>query len=52
MDTAGPLLDSLLGRDEYLVMTDYGITVPSYLGVTVKPDIDVTASFKLPGGPP
>jgi polyisoprenoid-binding protein YceI len=36
----------------HLVMTDYGITVPSYLGVTVKPDIDINASFKLPGGPP
>jgi polyisoprenoid-binding protein YceI len=36
----------------HLVMTDFGITVPSYLGVTVKPDVDVTASFKLPGGVP
>jgi polyisoprenoid-binding protein YceI len=30
-------------------MNDYGITVPSYLGVTVKPDVDVTASFRLAG---
>jgi polyisoprenoid-binding protein YceI len=26
-------------------MKDYGIDVPSYLGVTVKPDVDVTVSF-------
>lgn len=26
-------------------MNDYGIEVPSYLGVTVKPDVNVTASF-------
>jgi polyisoprenoid-binding protein YceI len=26
-------------------MTDYGIAAPSYLGVTVKPDIDVAVSF-------
>jgi polyisoprenoid-binding protein YceI len=31
-------------------MNDFGITVPSYLGVTVKPDVEVTASFKLTGG--
>jgi polyisoprenoid-binding protein YceI len=36
----------------HLVMTDFGITVPSYLGVTVKPDVDVTATFRLPGGAP
>jgi polyisoprenoid-binding protein YceI len=30
-------------------MNDYGITVPSYLGVTVKPDVDVTASFHVAG---
>jgi polyisoprenoid-binding protein YceI len=30
-------------------MNDYGITVPSYLGVTVKPDIDVSASFRALG---
>jgi polyisoprenoid-binding protein YceI len=45
----GPL--SVSGRF-HLVMTDFGITVPTYLGVTVKPDVDVTASFKLPGGAP
>lgn len=28
-------------------MNDYGISVPSYLGVTVKPDVDVTASFHV-----
>jgi polyisoprenoid-binding protein YceI len=36
----------------HVVMTDFGITVPSYLGVTVKPDVDVNATFKLPGGAP
>jgi polyisoprenoid-binding protein YceI len=30
-------------------MNDFGITVPSYLGVTVKPDVDVTAAFRLAG---
>jgi hypothetical protein len=30
-------------------MNDFGITVPVYLGVTVKPDVDVTANFKLVG---
>jgi polyisoprenoid-binding protein YceI len=34
----------------HILMTDYGISVPSYLGVTVKPDVDVTASFKVAGG--
>jgi polyisoprenoid-binding protein YceI len=28
-------------------MTDYGIQVPNYLGVTVKPEVDVTASFRV-----
>ena len=31
-------------------MNDFGITVPTYLGVTVKPDVDVTASFHVSGG--
>jgi polyisoprenoid-binding protein YceI len=30
-------------------MNDFGITVPTYLGVTVKPDVDVTASFHVTG---
>jgi hypothetical protein len=30
-------------------MTDFGMTVPSYLGVTVKPDVDVNANFKVTG---
>jgi polyisoprenoid-binding protein YceI len=30
-------------------MNDFGITVPSYLTVTVKPDVDVTASFRVAG---
>jgi len=29
----------------HVKMTDYGIDVPSYLGVTVKPDVDVSVSF-------
>ncbi len=33
----------------HLLMTDFGITVPSYLGVTVKPDVDVNANFKVSG---
>jgi polyisoprenoid-binding protein YceI len=28
-------------------MTYFGVHVPSYLGVTVKPDVDVFASFKV-----
>lgn len=34
----------------HINMTDFGITVPSYLGVTVKPDIDVSANFRVAGG--
>jgi len=30
----------------HVVMTDYGVSVPSYLGVTVKPDVDVVVSFR------
>ncbi len=30
-------------------MNDFGITVPVYLGVTVKPDVDVSASFRVTG---
>jgi len=33
----------------HINMTEFGITVPSYLGVTVKPDIDVSASFRAAG---
>jgi hypothetical protein len=29
----------------HLNMKEYGIEVPSYLGVTVKPEVDVTAKF-------
>jgi polyisoprenoid-binding protein YceI len=28
-----------------LKITDYGITIPSYLGVTVQPDIEASATF-------
>ncbi len=28
---------------------DYGISVPNYVGVTVKPDVDVSASFHVAG---
>jgi polyisoprenoid-binding protein YceI len=30
-------------------MNDFGIAVPVYLGVTVKPEVDVTASFRVAG---
>jgi polyisoprenoid-binding protein YceI len=30
-------------------MNDFGITVPVYLGVTVKPDVNVSASFHVSG---
>jgi polyisoprenoid-binding protein YceI len=30
-------------------MNDFGITIPVYLGVTVKPDVDVSASFHVAG---
>jgi polyisoprenoid-binding protein YceI len=30
-------------------MNDFGIQVPNYLGVTVKPDVDVSASFRMTG---
>ena len=33
----------------HINMNDFGIAVPTYLGVTVKPDIDVTASFRVAG---
>jgi polyisoprenoid-binding protein YceI len=33
----------------HLRMDDFGITIPSYLGVTVKPDVDVTAAFHVVG---
>jgi hypothetical protein len=32
-----------------LNMTDFGISVPSCLGVTVKPDVDISADFKVAG---
>jgi hypothetical protein len=31
----------------HLNMNDFGIQVPSYLGVTVKPDVDVVAQFEV-----
>jgi polyisoprenoid-binding protein YceI len=33
----------------HINMTEFGITVPSYLGVTVKPDVDVSADFRVAG---
>jgi polyisoprenoid-binding protein YceI len=30
-------------------MNDFGIAVPVYLGVTVKPDVDISASFHVSG---
>jgi polyisoprenoid-binding protein YceI len=31
----------------HINMRDFGIEVPSYLGVTVKPDVDVSANFRV-----
>jgi polyisoprenoid-binding protein YceI len=31
----------------HINMNDFGISVPSYLGVTVKPEVDVNASFRV-----
>jgi hypothetical protein len=28
-------------------MNEFGIEVPSYLGVTVKPEVDIQARFKV-----
>jgi polyisoprenoid-binding protein YceI len=33
----------------HINMRDFGIAVPSYLGVTVKPDVDVSANFRIAG---
>jgi polyisoprenoid-binding protein YceI len=33
--------------DFHLNMNDFGIVTPSYLGITVKPGVDVTVSFRL-----
>jgi polyisoprenoid-binding protein YceI len=33
----------------HINMNDFGISVPVYLGVTVKPDVDVVASFRVSG---
>jgi polyisoprenoid-binding protein YceI len=33
----------------HIRMDDFGIAIPSYLGVTVKPPVDVTADFKVAG---
>jgi polyisoprenoid-binding protein YceI len=30
-------------------MTDFGVVVPVYLGVTVKPEVDVSANFRVAG---
>ena len=31
-------------------MHDFGVEVPSYLGVTVRPDVDVSATFRVSDG--
>jgi polyisoprenoid-binding protein YceI len=33
----------------HVKMDDFGISVPTYLGVTVKPDVDVRADFHVSG---
>lgn len=39
---------SVVSRGTFRInMNDFGITVPVYLGVTVKPDVDVSANFRV-----
>jgi polyisoprenoid-binding protein YceI len=39
---------ALLSHGRFRIdMNAFGITVPTYLGVTVKPNVDVSASFRL-----
>ncbi|MGO8997232.1 MAG: YceI family protein [Polyangiaceae bacterium] len=33
----------------HIRMDEFGIAIPSYLGVTVKPEVDITASFHVAG---
>jgi polyisoprenoid-binding protein YceI len=33
----------------HINMNEYGISVPTYLGVTVKPEVDIVASFRAIG---
>jgi polyisoprenoid-binding protein YceI len=33
--------------DVHVNMNDYGIETPTYLGITVKPPVDITVSFRL-----
>jgi polyisoprenoid-binding protein YceI len=33
--------------DVHINMTDYGIPTPTYLGVTVKPPVDIHVAFRL-----
>ena len=33
----------------HINMKDYGVEVPSYLGVTVKPEVDITVQFHVAG---
>jgi polyisoprenoid-binding protein YceI len=41
---------SLITRGRFHInMNDFGIAVPSYLGVTVKPEVDVSANFRAAG---
>jgi polyisoprenoid-binding protein YceI len=41
---------SLESRGTFRInMGDFGIVVPSYLGVTVKPDVEVSANFRVAG---
>jgi polyisoprenoid-binding protein YceI len=42
---------NLLTRGKFRInMRDFGVAVPSYLGVTVKPEVDVSANFRVAGG--
>ena len=48
-DASGAGGSSTASGAVHINMNDYGITVPSYLGVTIKPDVNVTASFHVAG---
>jgi polyisoprenoid-binding protein YceI len=45
-DTTGVAVDGKF----HVKMDEFGIAVPTYLGVTVKPDVDVSAKFRVAGG--
>jgi polyisoprenoid-binding protein YceI len=48
-DAKGEGATSAVHGSFHVNMNDFGITVPVYLGVTVKPEVDVSASFHVAG---